>query len=507
MNTPGIGSWLVKRELISPEKEAVVDGNKRLTYKMLNRRVNKLSNALQYLSVKYGDRICILSYNSSEYIETIMATAKLGVMIVPLNWRLTPIELAFAINDSGSKFILIDPEFEYLIPELKKRTPLECYISIDSKHISDNFNYEILLEKQDDSEPVPEKVPDLNSKHIIMYTSGTTGLPKGAVLTQASSFWNSINLNHSIEFSEKDRNLVVLPMFHIGGIGLFTLPVLYFGGTVVIQKTFDPKVSLDLITKENISLFFGVPAMFLGIIQHVAFDPEIFNKVRVTMSGGAPLPHSLIKSYNENNIILRQGFGMSEAGPTITTLDKNLSIKKAGSVGRAVFHLDAKIVNNNMNEISDNTIGELVLKGPNLFTEYWNRPDATSDAFSGEWFHTGDLARMDEDGDIYIVERKKDMYISGGENVYPAEVENAIYEINEVAETAVIGVNDEKWGESGLAAIVLKNGVSITEDNISAYLNNRIARFKIPKKIVFVEELPRNASGKVLKNLLREVFN
>jgi fatty-acyl-CoA synthase len=504
MQVPGIGSWLVKREFLTPAKEAVVDGEKRLSYRELNRRVNRLANALLGLGLRNGDRMAILSYNRLEFVEGIMAAAKLGLILVPLNWRLTATELTFILNDSGAETLLFDTNLAELVEGLREKTALKHFIVIGGQDQSNAYGYETRLSAHTDGEPTPEITPDLNTPHIIMYTAGTTGQPKGAILSQGASFWNVLNLNLPMDFTSKDRNLVVLPMFHIGGIGLFTLPMLYDGGTVVIQRTFDPVQTLTLLKQEDITLFFGVPAIFLALIQHPDFDAAAFNHVRVLMSGGAPLPVSLVRQYHEAGIVLQQGFGMSEAAPSIATLGKELALTKAGSIGKPVFHLDARIVDDDMHERPAGEVGELVIRGPNLLQGYWNRPEATAEAFSGDWFHSGDLARMDADGCLYIVERKKDMFISGGENVYPAEVENAIYELPQIAEAAVIGVRDEKWGEVGRAVVTLKEGQDLTHEAIIAHLKGRLARYKIPKSVVFVEQLPRNAAGKVLKNVLRE---
>jgi len=299
----------------------------------------------------------------------------------------------------------------------------------------------------------------------------------------------------------------VLPMFHIGGIGLFTLPMIYNGATVVIQRTFEPAQTLALLREENISLFFGVPAIFLALVQHPAFKAEVFKSVRIVMSGGAPLPVSLVEQYHQAGIVLQQGFGMSEAAPSISTLEKEMALKKAGSIGRAVMHLQARVVDDNLQTLPAGRVGELVIRGPNLMQGYWNRPEATAEAFSDGWFHTGDLARMDADGCLYIVERKKDMFISGGENVYPAEVENIIYQLPQIAEAAVIGIIDPKWGEVGRAVVVVKEGQSVTVDEILDHLRGSLAKYKIPKSVVFIERLPRNAAGKVLKNNLREAYS
>jgi fatty-acyl-CoA synthase len=506
MEAQGIGFWLTKRAFLCGDKEAVVDGERRLTYEALNRRVNKLCHALQSAGLRSGDRCAILAYNCLEYVEVIFAAAKLGLILVPLNWRLSPAELSFNLSDSGTESLFFDPGFADTADALRNEIPFKNMIVLGQEEIRQAHAYEALLAPQEDHEPVPHAPVGLETPHIIMYTAGTTGRPKGAVLSQGAGFWNAINLQLDMNFSPDDRNLSVLPMFHIGGIGLFTLPMLYVGGMVVIQRTFEPAETLRLLREERISLFFGVAAIFLFLIQHPDFEPEAFRKIRVVMSGGAPLPVSLVQQYADAGIILQQGFGMSEAAPSIATLRKDLAVKKAGSIGRALFHVEARVVDDDMNDVPAEDVGELVIRGPNLMQGYWNRPDANEEAFEGGWFHTGDVARMDEDGDLYIVDRKKDMFISGGENVYPAEVENAIYEMPAVKETAVIGIPDEKWGEVGRAVVAFKPGESLKEEEILNYLKGRLAKYKVPKSVVFMDDLPRNAAGKVLKNLLREKY-
>jgi fatty-acyl-CoA synthase len=503
----GIGFWLTKRALLSGDREALVDGERRLTYRELNRRVNRLAGSLQALGLAHGDRCAILAYNCLEYVEVIFATAKLGLILVPLNWRLSPAELAFNFSDSGSETLIFDAEFAEVVEQLKTQVDIKRMIVLGNKMTPGAEVYEDLLTGQSDDEPTVDQPVGLDTAHIIMYTAGTTGRPKGAVLSQGASFWNAINLTLDMNFTPADRNLSVLPMFHIGGIGLFTLPVLYMGGTVVIQRSFDPAETLRLLKNENITLFFGVAAVFLFLIQHPDFNAGAFARVRVVMSGGAPLPVSLVRQYHEAGIVLRQGFGMSEAAPSIATLSRGLALEKAGSIGRALFHVEARVVDGEMNDLPIGSEGELVIRGPNLMQGYWNRPDATKEAFEGGWFHTGDIARMDADSDLYIVDRKKDMFISGGENVYPAEVENAIFELPQVAETAVIGIKDDKWGEAGLAVVALKPEAQLNADGVIAFLKDRLAKYKVPKRVIFVDQLPRNAAGKVIKNKLREEYS
>jgi fatty-acyl-CoA synthase len=500
----GIGYWLKKRQILSPHKEAVVQGGRRLTYNQLNQRVNQLAHSLMAQGLEKGDRVAVLSMNCLEFLEIIMATAKLGLILVPLNWRLTAPELGFMLKDSETRFMFFDPDLESLAQGVTEKADLDRLVVLGSKNLLGAETYDALLSGQPTDEPQVES--SMEDPHIIMYTAGTTGKPKGAILSQNASYYNALNLQVALDFTSTDRDLLILPMFHIGGIGLFTLPMLYVGATVVIERTFDAARTLRLLKEENITLCFGVPAIFLMLAQEPGFAQSRLSELKVLMSGGAPLPVSLVKEYQKKGITLQQGFGMSEAAPSIATLEKSLALRKAGSIGKAVFHLEVEIRDENDNPLPPGEVGELVMRGPNVMQGYWNRPDATNEALKGGWFHSGDLARMDGEGDLYIVDRKKDMFISGGENVYPAEVENAIFEIPQVAEAAVIGVPDQRWGEVGLAAVALKKGQDLEAAELTSLLSEKLAKYKIPKQVVFVDALPRNAAGKVLKNALRQDY-
>lgn len=503
----GIGFWLTKREEIAPEKEAVVDGGRRLSYRQLNRRVNRLAHALQAQGLGRGDRLALLSYNSLECIEVIMASAKLGLILVPLNWRLTAAELSFQLGDSEAQTLIFDPELEELAQGILNQIGFDNLLVLGNEPRLEALAYEPLLAGQSEEEPVVDQPVTAETPFIIMYTAGTTGKPKGAVLTQGNCLYNALSLQVDLEFTSSDRNLVALPMFHIGGIGLFTLPMLYVGGTVVIQRAFDPAEMIRLFDQEKITVCLVVPAIWLFLIQSPAFDPAPLARARILMSGGAPLPVSLVDEYHAHGIVLQQGYGMSEAAPSISTLGKPWALGKKGSVGRIMFHLQARVAGDDGEELPRGEVGELLLRGPNVMQGYWNRPEANDEAFAGGWFHTGDLARMDAEGFLYMVDRKKDMFISGGENVYPAEVENAIFALEQVAEAAVIGLPDPKWGEVGCAVVTLKAGQSLAAEELLAHLKTCLAKYKIPKKVVFTEALPRNAAGKVLKRNLREQYS
>ncbi|MEW5912242.1 MAG: o-succinylbenzoate--CoA ligase [Thermodesulfobacteriota bacterium] len=503
----GIGYWLTRREQTHPDKEAVVDGNRRLTYCQLNHRVNRLARALQAKGLSQGDRLAMLLYNGLECLEVIMACAKLGLILVPLNWRLTARELVFQLQDSGTASLVFEPELAELAQGVMQQVRFVNLVALGSEPRLGAETYEALLAAQPPQEPVLDPPVEIQAPFIIMYTAGTTGKPKGAVLSQANCLWNAVNLQVDLEFTSADRNLVVLPMFHIGGIGLFTLPMLYVGGTVIIQRSFDPAQTIRLLRDEGVTLSLVVPAIHVFLLQSPAFDAKAFDKLRVWMSGGAPLPVSLVDQYQAQGITLQQGFGMSEAAPSISTLDREWALAKKGSVGRPMFHLQVRIAGPDGRTLPPDQVGELLVQGPNVMQGYWNRPQANEEAFSDGWFHTGDLARLDAEGFLYIVDRKKDMFISGGENVYPAEVENAIFEMEPVSEAAVIGLPDPKWGEVGCAVVALKAGRELAAAELLAFLKGRLAKYKIPKKVVFVPALPRNAAGKVLKNQLREKYS
>jgi len=500
----GIGQWLTRRAELCPQREAVVDGDRRVNYAQLNQRVNQLARVLGGAGLRRGDRLSMLALNCLEWVEAVMAAAKLGLVLVPLNWRLTPAELGYQLADSQARHLIFEPGLEELARRIAEEAGLERLWVLGERALDRAEAYETALAAQPSEEPVLDYPVEQDLPLLIVYTSGTTGRPKGAVLSQANCLWNALNLHVDLEFTSQDRELVVLPMFHIGGIGLFTLALIYVGASMVVQRNFDPAQIMRRLKDEGITLFFAVPAMYLLMIQSPDFQPAAFQDVRMVFCGGAPLPPALIDQYQELGITLQQGYGMSEASPSTTVLPKDWALAKKGSVGRPHFHLQLKVAGSNGEELPAGQVGEVLLKGPNIMQGYWNKPQANQEALAGGWFHTGDLGRLDEDGFLYIVDRQKDMYISGGENVYPAEVEHAIFELDQVAEVAVVGVPDPRWGETGRAFVVPRSGARLSQDQVLAHLSGRLARFKLPRSVVFVETLPRTASGKVIKNELRE---
>jgi fatty-acyl-CoA synthase len=338
-----------------------------------------------------------------------------------------------------------------------------------------------------------------------MYTSGTTGLPKGALITHGMNFWNTVNLGNMAEIGPSTVHLNVLPLFHTGGLNCFSNPVLHAGGTVVIMKTFDPGEALRALgdPEQGVTHFFAVPAPYQFMMQHPEFERTDLSRLRMAGVGGAPCAVSIIRAWEDRGVLLLQGFGMTETSPACIFLAPSEARRKIGSAGKVLLHTEMRIVNAEGCDCGPNEIGELWVAGPNITPGYWNRPDATAAAFEGRWLKTGDAARQDDEGFVYIVDRWKDMYITGGENVYPAEVENVLYQLPQVAEVAVIGMPDKTWGETGLAVFALKSGASLDRETVFEHCVGKLAKFKIPNEIVIVEALPRNATGKVLKRALR----
>ena len=483
--------WIAMHAWRTPEKVAAVDHHtgRRFTYAQFDDRVSRLAAALRERGVARGDRVAVLSPNSTSVFELQFACARLGAVMLPLNWRLALPELQFITGDAGPALLLFDPEQREAASALG--LPL------------------MDLEEGRDGPPLArsEQVEaGLDDVVTILYTAGTTGRPKGALITHRMNLFNAINIGMTTRLTCDSTHLTILPTFHTGGLNLLANPCFHLGGTTVVQRAFEPGVTLGLLSDPalDITHFFGVPASYLFMGQHPAFADADLSRLVYAGVGGAPAPLPLLELWKTKGCALTQGWGMTETGPSGIVLGADKVIEKQGSCGLPVMHLEARIADAGGREVEPGQTGELLVRGPSITPGYWNRPEATEEAWRGGWFHTGDAARQDPDGYFYIVDRWKDMYISGGENVYPAEVENAIYGLEGVAEAAVIGVPDERWGEVGRAIVVLKPGASLTEDQVLDHCRSQLARFKVPRSVVFAEVLPRNAAGKVLKRELEE---
>lgn len=509
-----VGNICAKRVEYSPNREAVYDYeyNRRFTYSELEERANKLANYLaKEMGVKKGDRVAFISRNRIEMIDAYFATGKLGAIYVPYNIRLSPEELKQLINEETPRVLIYEDLFKDLVDGIKPYIPIKNYVAITemNKNTSD-LNYEVIMNYADNS---PFRCQDLRIEdiHLILHTGGTTGLPKGAMISHGAMIANAVSEIITWNINQNDVAHILLPLFHTGGWNLLTLPILYAGGRIIINRSFDPELTLELIEKERPTLVFGAATIFRMIAQLPKFHKTDFSSVRWMMAGAAPTPVELMEEFWKKGIRFILGYGLTEGGPT------NLSIpaefmsfdeirQKAASVGKPFIFTEARIVNENGIDVGPNEIGELIFSGPQVFSGYWNRPEETQKTLKGGWVYTGDLAKKDEDGFYYIVDRKKDMYISGGENVYPTEIEKVLYQMPEVRECCVIGVPDEKWGEVGKIILSVKSGYTLNKKQVIDFFNGKLARYKIPKYVTFVEDLPKSSAGKIVKSEIKKIY-
>ena len=499
---------LKKQAECRPKERAIVDVTTRreYTYEQLNNRANAIAEALTGpLGVKPGERIAMLTQNCSEFIEVLFGCSKAGIILVPLNWRLTVPELAYVMKDATPGVLIYESMFEEQAQGLQKEIHEVRTVVLGSDKGRAAVAYETLIE-QASGAPVEMVPQDVDDPWYIIYTSGTTGKPKGVIQNFSMGLFNYLNIGVPLGLTDRDVTLNILPFFHTGGINLMTVPTLFVGGTAMILKAFDPAVVLKLLSRE-VTAFFGVPAIYQALHDHPAYADTDLSGVRQWASGGAPMPVSILEAYADDGVNIRQGFGMSETGPTVFLMDERNVHRKLGSVGKPQMFVDVRIAGDDGADQPPDTIGELWIRGPAVTPGYWKQPDKTAEAFAPDgWLRSGDLAKRDAEGYFYIVDRSKDMFISGGENVYPAEVENVLYQHPAVTEAAVIGIPDERWGEVGLAVVVKRPGHEITADELIGFSSGKLARYKIPKRVEFVETLPRNAGGKVVKPELRQQF-
>jgi fatty-acyl-CoA synthase len=499
--------WIRHHTNHRPEKEAIRDlgTGRSFTYADLDRRVDAMSAYLSSIGVGRGDRVAVLAHNGVEFFDIQFACARTGSIAVLLNWRLTVPELEYILNDSSPKVLVHDASFAETAGELQKRCNIETLLAIDSKGESNPYEAALVAFVGMSFSSVELTHDDVVT---IMYTSGTTGHPKGAMITHGMNFWNCVNLGIPGGIGLDTVHLSVLPLFHTGGLNCYSNPVFHAGGTVVIMQTFDPGEALRIIgdPKHGITHFFAVPAPYQFMMQHPDFETTDLSRLRTAGVGGAPCALTIMEVWAERGVLMVQGFGMTETSPACIFLDPKDALRKIGSTGKVLLHTEMRIVNDDGGDCGPNEIGELWVAGPNITPGYWNRPDATAAAFEGRWLKTGDAARVDDEGFVYIVDRWKDMYISGGENVYPAEIENVLYQLPQIAEAAIIGVPHDKWGEVGLAVLALKPGQTIDRATVVEHCVTRLAKFKVPNDIAIVDALPRNATGKVLKRELRTQF-
>ncbi|MFF7757435.1 acyl-CoA synthetase [Streptomyces griseorubiginosus] len=497
MRNEGLGSWPARRARKTPHRTALIHGGTTLSYAELHTRVTRLAHALRARGIRRGDRVAYLGPNHPSYLETLFATGVLGAVFVPLNTRLAGPEIGYQLSDSGARALVYGPSHAGLVAGLPGSTDVRTYVEVGAE-------YEQLLAGSP-AEPIDEPVTG-DDTCIIMYTSGTTGRPKGAMLTHGNLTWNAINVLVDTDLIADERALVSAPLFHTAGLNMLALPVLLKGGTCVLVEAFDPDATFDLIEQHRITFMFGVPTMFEQVARHPRWPAADLSSLRILTCGGSPVSTPLIAAYQERGLTFLQGYGMTEASPGTLFLDAEHAISKAGSAGVPHFFSDVRVVRPDLAPVDTGETGEVVLRGPHVMPGYWGLPEETAASFADGWFRSGDAARVDEDGYVFIVDRIKDMIISGGENIYPAEIEDLLLRHPDIAECAVIGVADEKWGEVPRAVVVPREGKVPDPDEVLASLAGRLAKYKIPKSVVVADELPRTASGKLLKSRVRKRY-
>jgi fatty-acyl-CoA synthase len=505
-----VGDWLARRAALTPERVALIDtldGNRRISYRAWNAAANRTAGLLRELGVARGDRVAVLAMNCVAYLDIWFACGKLGAIMQPLNWRLTPAEIGALIEDGQPSLLVYGGEFAGQVRAVRAEgaAGLGC-LALDPAARADPADptFDARDQLPDSPPPAVELAP--GDPWVICYTGGSTGLPKGAILTHGNITWNSINTVVSWGLDQGDITILNAPLFHAGGLNVFTAPLVHVGGASIVCRSFDADQVFDLIRDAGVTLFFGVPTMFQTLQQHPRWDAADFTQLKLIISGGAPCPLPVFERFWARGVDFKTGYGLTEAGPNTFWLPPADVRRKPGAVGVPLFHVDVRIVDSEGRECAAGASGELHIRGPHVCAGYWNRPEETARAIQDGWLHTGDLARRDEDGCYYIVGRLKDLIISGGENIYPAEVESVLAAHPDVAEAALIGVPDARWGEVGRAIVVARPGSRLAEAALLAHCGERLARYKIPKRVVFVEHLPRTGAGKIDKQELVRLY-
>jgi fatty-acyl-CoA synthase len=445
------------------------------------------------LGLAEGDRVAVLCHNNAIFFELLFACAKAGLVLVPLNWRQTPAELTPILADCQAKLLLTDSANGGLAAELAAAVPVLSFDDYEARRAA--------APRLDTAAPWPT-----DRVWYLLYTSGTTGRPKAVIQTAGMALANAVNVQQATGLGAGDDTLNFLPLFHTAGINLHALPVFIAGGTSRIIPKFEPDAVIDLIAAGKLSLFFGVPAIYQAISLHPAFATTDFSRVRHWGCGGAPMPEPLLRAFLDRGVTVCNGMGMTETGPTVFLMDAARALEKIGSVGKPQLLAEVRLVDIDDRDVAQGERGELLFRGPGITPGYFNNPEATARAFApGGWLRSGDVGRMDADGYYYVVDRIKDMFISGGENVYPAEVEIVLHAHPAVLEAAVLGVPDAKWGEVGHAVILLRPGGAASAEDLRLHARASLAAYKVPKFFTLVEDFPRTAAGKIQKHVLRSL--
>jgi fatty-acyl-CoA synthase len=498
------GDLLGERARLTPGKTALVDlaSGHRLAYAELDDRARRCARLFrETLGLAKGERVAILAGNRVEFLDAFFGTAKAGTVLVPLSTRLTPREMAFILEDSGARALVYGAGFEDAVREL--RAPGRLAVALDEPLEDGDVRFEDALAALPASEWSRERCGP-EDVYALLYTSGTTGKPKGVMIPHRMVSWNGLNTACAWQLREDDVSSIFTPLYHAGGLGAFLTPIVAIGGTIVLHRGFDAAEVWRAVERERCTVVLGVPTIFKLLMEAPEFATAELSHVRWFISGGAPLPVYIAQAYQARGVVFKQGYGLTEVGVNCFSMTVEESVRKLGSIGKPLPFTEARLVDGAGHEVPVGEVGELLLRGPHLSLGYWRNPEATAAALDGDgFFHTGDLARRDAEGFFTIAGRAKDMFISGGVNVYPAEIEGELVLHPQVHDAAVVGVPDPTWGETGVAFVV-PGAPAPSGEALVAFLEERLARYKIPRRFVFVDALPRTAYGKVVKGELRE---
>lgn len=504
MHSHALGSWMAARRRKSPDTAALIFGDRTLTYRELADGVDRIAAVLADRGIGKRDAVAFVGENSPEFLQVLFACAQLGAVFVPVNTRLAAREMQHVLTDSGAVALIHDPEFaERIIPGMEAGGIAHVIVTGTGAPGIPGLT---ALMADAPGEHVPGEI-SLDDPAAIIYTSGTTGRAKGAVLSHGNLTWCALNCLVDYDVVSTDVALMISPLFHVASLGMGALPIILKGGTIVLEKGFEAGRALELIERHRITMLSGVPTTYQLMADHPAWATTDLSSLQKLTCGGSAVPTRILNAYEERGMSFSQGYGMTETSPGATSLAPAMTRAKQGSVGLPHFFTDVRIAGESDAPAPQGVAGEIEISGPNVFLGYHGLPEATAEGFTADgWFRSGDIGYLDEDGYLYIADRLKDMIISGGENIYPAEVENLISDIEHISGVAVIGVPDERWGEVPWAVVTVRGDADVTTESVRKELDGVLARYKLPKNVVVVEDLPRTASGKIRKADLRDRF-
>jgi fatty-acyl-CoA synthase len=498
-----ISDWIAGWARRLPSKPAIRCGEESIGYAELAQRIDRLAAGLRIeLGVEQGDRVAFLGLNSPRMIELLFACSRIGAMFVPLNWRLTESELSLIIRDAEPLILVTEQEFRSTAEALRGNAPRFELVDCDDMREIGRSSSARMDSHSGDRAP-STGVSDLPL--LLCYTSGTTGKPKGAMLTQGALLWNAINATQMHDLTSADRILTATPMFHVGGLNIQTLPALHAGATVTLHRRFDPEAFFDTVESERTTLIQLVPTQWNALMAHPRWATADLTSLRLAVTGSTLVPSSLSITLRERGLDLIQVYGSTETGPIAVYSGSDEARRIPLSAGRPAIHCDVRIVDDNGLDIGPDQPGEILVRGANIMRGYWRDPATTAEVLRDGWFHTGDIGHFDAEGNVFIDDRKKDLIVSGGENIYPAALEAILLESTDIAEAAVVGRSDPHWGETVVAVVVRRPGSTVTAEDVVNLLRDRVARYKMPRTVMFVDSLPRSGSGKLIKGEIRKM--